>query len=68
MTGIFLLLASWLRLSGFADFVPRTVIVAYIAAAALRVIALQLPIAVGLPNDLAGLNLIEVIWQILNIR
>jgi hypothetical protein len=39
LTGLFLLLASWLRLSGFADFVPRTVIAAYIAAAALRVIA-----------------------------
>ncbi len=65
MTGVFLLLASWLRLSGFADFVPRTVISAYIAAAALRVIALQLPITVGLPDELAGYNLIEVIWQIL---
>ena len=65
MTGIFLLLASWLRLSGFADFVPRTVIFAYIAAAALRVIALQLPYTVGLPDELAGLNLFEVIWQIL---
>ena len=64
MTGVFLLLASWLRLSGFADFVPRTVISAYIAAAALRVIALQLPITVGLPDELAGLNLFEVIWQI----
>ena len=65
MTGVFLLLASWLRLSGFADFVPRTVIFAYIAAAALRVIALQLPYTVGLPDELAGLNLFEVIWQIL---
>ena len=65
MTGVFLLLASWLRLSGFADFVPRTVISAYIAAAALRVIALQLPITVGLPDELSGLNLFEVIWQIL---
>lgn len=65
MTGVFLLIASWLRLSGFADFVPRTVIFAYIAAAALRVIALQLPYTVGLPDELAGLNLFEVIWQIL---
>jgi hypothetical protein len=65
MTGIFLLLASWLRLSGFADFVPRTVISAYIAAAALRVIALQLPITVGLPDEISGQNLVEVIWQIL---
>lgn len=65
MTGIFLLLASWFRLSGFADFVPRTVISAYIAAAALRVIALQLPFTVGLDNELGSLNLFEVIWQIL---
>ena len=65
MTGVFLLLASWLRLSGFADFVPRTVIFAYIAAAAIRVISLQLPITVGLPDELAGLNLFEMVWQIL---
>lgn len=63
MTGIFLLLASWLRLSGFADFVPRTVISAYIAAAALRVIALQLPFAVGMNGDHAGESLPEVLWQ-----
>jgi len=65
MTGVFLLLASWLRLSGFADFVPRTVIFAYIAAAAIRVISLQLPITVGLSDELAGLNLFEMLWQIL---
>jgi len=63
MTGAFLLLASWLRLSGFADFVPRTVISAYIAAAALRVIALQLPIALGMPGDHAGDTLPEVLWH-----
>jgi SulP family sulfate permease len=63
MTGCFLLLASWLRLSGFADFVPRTVIAAYIAAAALRVIALQLPVALGMPGDHAGETLPEVLWH-----
>ena len=63
MTGVFLLLASWLRLSGFADFVPRTVISAYIAAAALRVIALQLPTALGMPGDHAGDSLPEVLWH-----
>jgi SulP family sulfate permease len=62
MTGAFLLLASWLRLSGFADFVPRTVISAYIAAAALRVIALQLPTALGMPGDHAADSLPEVLW------
>ena len=62
MTGGFLLLASWLRLSGFADFVPRTVISAYIAAAALRVIALQLPTALGMPGDHAADSLPEVLW------
>ncbi len=63
MTGLFLLLASWLRLSDFADFVPRTVISAYIAAAALRVIALQLPIAIGMPGEHLGETLPEVLWQ-----
>ena len=63
MTGVFLLLASWLRLSGFADFVPRTVISAYIAAAALRVIALQLPTALGMPGEHAGDSLPEVLWH-----
>ena len=63
MTGGFLLLAAWLRLSGFADFVPRTVISAYIAAAALRVIALQLPTALGMPGDHAGESLFEVLWM-----
>ena len=63
MTGGFLLLASWLRLSGFADFVPRTVISAYIAAAALRVIALQLPTALGMPGDHGDDTLPEVLWH-----
>lgn len=63
MTGVFLLLASWLRLGGFADFVPRTVISAYIAAAALRVIALQLPTALGMPGEHAGDSLPEVLWH-----
>ena len=67
MTGAFLLLASWLRLSGFADFVPRTVIVAYIAAAALRVIALQLPVALGMPGDHAAESLPEVLWHALRM-
>ena len=61
MAGVFLLLASWLRLSGFADFVPRTVISAYIAAAALRVIALQLPVTIGMPGEHAGESLPEVV-------
>lgn len=65
MTGVFLLIASWLRLGGFADFVPRTVISAYIAAAALRVIALQLPIALGMEGDFAGDSLPVVIWHAL---
>ena len=67
MTGLFLLLASWLRLSGFADFVPRTVISAYIAAAALRVIALQLPTALGMPGDHAAETLPEVLWHALRM-
>jgi SulP family sulfate permease len=67
MTGLFLLLASWLRLSGFADFVPRTVIAAYIAAAALRVIALQLPVALGMPGDHASETLPEVLWHALRM-
>jgi SulP family sulfate permease len=67
MTGCFLLLTSWLRLSGFADFVPRTVISAYIAAAALRVIALQLPTVVGMAGDHGGDSLPEVIWHILQM-
>jgi SulP family sulfate permease len=67
MAGIFLLLASWLRLSGFADFVPRTVISAYIAAAALRVIALQLPVTIGMQSDHAGESLPEVLWAALRM-
>lgn len=63
MTGFFLMLASWLRLGGFADFVPRTVISAYIAAAALRVIALQLPTALGMPGDHGAETLPEVLWS-----
>jgi len=54
MTGGFVLLGAWLRLARFADFIPRTVIVAVIAAAALRVLMLQLPVALGLPSDPAG--------------
>jgi len=65
MTGLFLLLASWLRLGGFADFVPRTVISAYVAAAALRVIAMQLPAAVGLQSEFSDDTLPEVVWTIL---
>lgn len=64
LTGVFLLLASWLRLSGFADFVPRTVISAYIAAAALRVIALQLPVTLGMPGEHGGESLPEVLLGI----
>ena len=64
MAGFFLLLTSWLRLSGFADFVPRTVISAYIAAAALRVIALQLPTAVGMVGDHGPDSLPEALWHI----
>ena len=63
MTGVFLLLAAWLRLGGFADFVPRTVISAYVAAAALRVIAMQLPPALGLPGEYADETLPEVLWS-----
>lgn len=54
MTGGFVLLGAWLRLARFADFIPRTVIVAIIAAAALRVLMLQLPLALGIPSDPAG--------------
>lgn len=67
MTGGFLLLAAWLRLSGFADFVPRTVISAYIAAAALRVIALQLPIAIGIPGEHGNETLPEVLWNMIRL-
>ncbi len=63
MAGFFLLLTSWLRLSGFADFVPRTVISAYIAAAALRVIALQLPTVVHMGEDYMASSLPEVLWD-----
>jgi SulP family sulfate permease len=63
MTGGFLLLASWLRLSGFADFVPRTVICAYIAAAALRVIALQLPTVVHMSDGYIAGSLPSVLWD-----
>ena len=54
MTGGFVLLAAWLRLGGFADFVPRTVIAAIIAAAAIRVFVLQLPFALGIKVDANG--------------
>lgn len=54
MTAGFLLLAAWLRLGGFADFVPRTVIAAVIAAAAIRVLVLLLPTALGIPVDPDG--------------
>ena len=54
MTAGFVLLAGWLRLGRFADFVPRTVIAAVIAAAGLRVLMLQLPVALGMPSDPAG--------------
>ncbi len=67
MTGIFLLIASWLRLSGFVDFVPRTVISAYIAAAALRVIALQLPYVAGMTGEHAGESLPEVFWYFIKM-
>ncbi len=67
MAGFFLLLTSWLRLSGFADFVPRTVISAYIAAAALRVIALQLPTVVRMGEDYVASSLPEVLWDIVKM-
>ena len=67
MAGVFLLLASWLRLSSFADFVPRTVISAYIAAAALRVIALQLPFTIGMPGEHGAESLPEVLWSALKL-
>ncbi|MFN7340497.1 MAG: SulP family inorganic anion transporter [Opitutia bacterium] len=54
MTAGFVLLAAWLRLGGFADFVPRTVIAAIIAAAAIRVLVLQLPVALGIRVDADG--------------
>jgi sulfate permease, SulP family len=54
MTAGFVLLAAWLRLGGFADFVPRTVIAAIIAAAAIRVLVLQLPVALGIRIDADG--------------
>lgn len=63
MTGLFLLLTSWLRLGGFADFIPRTVIAAYIAAAAIRITAMQLPVALGVSVD-ATATPIEVFWRI----
>lgn len=63
MTGLFLLLAAWLRLGGFADFVPRTVIAAYIAAAAIRVTALQLPVALGVTVDPSA-SPFEIVWHV----
>lgn len=54
MTAGFVLLAAWLRLGGFADFVPRTVVAAVIAAAAIRVLVLQLPVALGIRVDADG--------------
>ncbi len=65
MTAGFVLLAAWLRLGRFADFVPRTVIAAVIAAAALRVLMLQLPVALGLPDVPMGtpLEQLQGLWQ-----
>jgi len=63
MTGLFVLLAAWLRLGGFADFVPRTVIAAYIAAAAVRVTVLQLPVALGVQVDPSASPL-EMLWRV----
>ena len=63
MTGLFLLLVAWLRLGGFADFIPRTVIAGYIAAAAIRVTALQLPVALGVPVD-PGATPFEMLWRV----
>lgn len=54
MTAGFVLLAAWLRLGGFADFVPRTVIAAVIAAAAIRVLVMQLPFALGIEVNPEG--------------
>jgi len=63
MTGLFVLLAAWLRLGGFVDFIPRTVIAAYIAAAAIRVTVLQLPVALGVPVE-PGATPFETLWRV----
>lgn len=63
MTGLFLLLAAWLRLAGFADFIPRTVIAGYIAAAAIRVTVLQLPVALGVTVEPSATPF-EILWRI----
>lgn len=63
MTGGFLLLVAWLRLAGFADFIPRTVIAAYIAAAAIRVTILQLPVALGVAVEPSA-GPFETLWRV----
>jgi SulP family sulfate permease len=52
LTGVFLLLASWLRLGKIADFIPRAVVTGLLAAAAIRVALALLPAALGIAIDL----------------
>lgn len=54
MTALFLLAACWLRLGGVAAFVPRAVVAALLAAAAVRVLVQLLPVALGIPVDPEG--------------
>ncbi len=63
MTGLFVLLAAWLRLGACADYIPRTVITAFIAAAAIRVGLLQLPVAMGVSVE-PNATPFEMLWRV----
>lgn len=64
MTGGFLVLVAWLRIGDVADFIPRAVVVAFLAAAAIRIALLQLPMALGITVDPAA-NAFETLWRLL---
>lgn len=63
MTGLFVVLAAWLRLGGFVDHIPRAVIAAFIAAAALRITACQLPVALGVPVE-PDASPLGMLWRV----
>lgn len=64
MTGGFLALVAWLRLGAVADYVPRAVVVALLAAAAIRIALLQLPMALGIAVEPSA-NPFEALWRLL---
>lgn len=63
MTGLFVMLAAWLRLGAFADYIPRSVITAFVAAAAIRVALLQLPVAMGVSVEPSAAPF-EILWRV----